>query len=55
MSGQALDLCPRRVVRLAAPPERAPPEVNDVSAERRHGFAIGGHGVVVEVALNYPS
>src|SRR3954447_14575081 len=48
--GQLLDPVPGRVVLLAAVPERAPPEVDDMIPEGRQCPAVGGHGMVGEVA-----
>ena len=39
---------PTRLVFLAAPPKRAPPEVRDVMAEGGERAAVGRHGVIVE-------
>src|SRR3954451_11685379 len=43
--GQLLDPVPGRVVLLAAVPERAPPEVDDMIPEGRQCPAVGGHGM----------
>src|SRR5271165_2825980 len=41
MIGELPDPLPGHAVLLAAPPERAPPEVRDVAAEGREGAAVG--------------
>jgi hypothetical protein len=47
------DPFPCRDVLLAAPPDRAPPEVDNIEAERTEHANVGGHGVVVEPALDH--
>src|SRR5271165_958999 len=50
MIGELPDPLPGHAVLLAAPPERAPPEVHDVVSERCDGSHVGRDGVVVEEA-----
>jgi hypothetical protein len=50
---ETFDPFPCRDVLLVAPPERAPPEVDNIEAERTEHAKVGGHGVVVEPALNH--
>src|ERR1700723_2981991 len=50
---ETFDPFPCRDVLLAAPPERAPPEVDNIEAERTEHANVGGHGVVVEPALDH--
>src|SRR5271170_6476800 len=50
---ETFDPFPCRDVLLAAPPERAPPEVDNIEAERTEHAKVGGHGVVVEPALDH--
>ena len=42
------DLLPGHSMFLAAPPERAPPEIDDVVAEGHEGADVGRHRVVVD-------
>ena len=46
---ETFDPFPCRDVLLAAPPERALPEVDNIEAERTEHANVGGHGVVVEL------
>src|ERR1700751_3263766 len=48
-----LDPRPRHMVLLAAAPERAPPEINDVVAERAKCARVRGYCVVREVAAHH--
>ena len=51
---ETFDPFPCRDVLLAAPPEReALPEVDNIEAERTEHANVGGHGVVVEPALDH--
>ena len=50
---ETFDPFPCRDVLLAAPPERAPPEVDNIEAERTEHANVGGRGVVVEPALDH--
>src|SRR5215472_4959864 len=50
---ETFDPFPCRDVLLAAPPERAPPEVDNIEAEGTEHAKVGGHGVVVEPALDH--
>src|SRR5215469_14990128 len=45
---------PRYPILLAAPPQRAPPEVGDMVSEDFHRLSVGRHCVVVEVASDDP-
>src|SRR3954452_5185418 len=45
--GDLGDPLPRRAVLLAASPQRASPEVDDVVVERLQGTAVGRHGLLV--------
>ena len=48
--GQLRHPFPDRAIFLAAPPERAPPEIDDVVAEGRDDPIVGRDSVVVEEA-----
>src|SRR3954452_5081866 len=48
--GDGSDPLPRRTILLAASPKRAPPEVDNVIAERRSGTTVGRHSMVGVVA-----
>src|ERR1700722_2291408 len=50
---ETFDPFPCRDVLLATPPERAPPEVDNIEAERTEHANVGGRGVVVEPALDH--
>ncbi|MDH3944958.1 MAG: hypothetical protein OEV06_12760, partial [Anaerolineae bacterium] len=50
--GQLGAALPGHGVLLAAPPERAPPEVGDVVAKRLEGVVVARHGVIGEVAAH---
>ena len=46
--GQSFHPLPCRLLILTASPERAPPQIKDMEAERHEGAIIGRHRVVVE-------
>src|SRR5271170_3906972 len=50
---QPVHVGPRRSILLAAPAQGAPPEFDDVAAERRRGPVVGGYGVVGEEAPHH--
>ena len=50
---QPVDPWPRGAVLLAAPPQRAPPQVHHVVAEGRQGRAVGRYGVIAEEAAHH--
>ena len=43
---------PRHPILLAAPPQRAPPEVGDMVPEHMQCMGIGRHCMIVEVAVD---
>ena len=44
---------PGRIIRLAPPPERSQPDVDDLMPELAERRKIGGHGVVVKEASDH--